>query len=217
MTSLSHDLETAFALGDADDAGVEPSVTTKTIADIALVTLRNPRRRNALTLAMWAELTDTFEVLRHTSGLSAVVIRGAGTDAFAAGADISEFAALRSTVESANRYNAHISRALEAISHVGAPTIAAITGFAVGGGCELSHACDLRIAADDAQIGIPIGNLGVILGPTEAKYLIRQVGAAGRSAFSSQRACSTPKNRCVFAWLTTSFHARHSGPPSRTS
>lgn len=179
MTTLAEDLGAVFARFDADEGGDKPEVRAETINDVVVVELRNPRRRNALTLAMWSRLADIFESLRWTTGLSAIVIRGAGIDAFAAGADISEFAALRSTVESAGSYNVQISRALEAIAHVGVPTVAAIRGFAVGGGCELSHACDLRIAANDARIGIPIGKLGVILGPTEAKYLVRQVGAAG--------------------------------------
>jgi enoyl-CoA hydratase len=175
---LTQEIDMAFIAVDQESA-VRPHVELQMINDIALVVLRNATRRNALTFSMWRELSSIFGHLKDVSGLSAVVIRGEGTVAFAAGADISEFEQLRHSIESATEYNAEISRALEAIAAVEVPTIAAIRGFAVGGGCELSHACDLRIAADDAQIGIPIGRLGVILGATEAKFLTRQLGAAG--------------------------------------
>lgn len=178
MTTLHEALDRTFAEMD-DGVAEEPHVALEMVDDIAVVALRNARRRNALTLGMWQQLADIFEHLRTARGVSAIVVRGEGSAAFAAGADISEFSRLRHDIASATVYNEAISAALEAIAAVEAPTIAAIRGFAVGGGCELSHACDLRIAADDAQIGIPIARLGVILGPTEAKFLVRQLGAAG--------------------------------------
>lgn len=179
MTSLPSESLTEVLARIDDDAPEGARVEVQRHDGVAIVVLRNSARRNALTLEMWRQLGDAFIGLRATSGISAIVIRGEGREAFAAGADITEFATLRSDIESAAVYNAQIARALDAIANVGAPTIAAIRGFAVGGGCELSHACDLRLAAADARLGIPIGKLGVILGPTEAKYLVRQIGVAG--------------------------------------
>ena len=178
MTMLPTRLDEAFAELDHAEAGA-PRVECLELDDVAIVVLRNADRRNALTLNMWVQLSFVFRELRQRSDISVVLVRGEGTTAFAAGADISEFAELRHDVQSASVYNTAISAALDAIAALEVPTIAAIRGFAVGGGCELAHACDLRIAADDAQVGIPIGRLGVILGPTEAKYLVRQIGAAG--------------------------------------
>lgn len=146
---------------------------------VAVVIIDHEAARNALSLSMWAAIRDEFTALNHRSDIRAVVLRGAGDAAFAAGANISEFPTLRLTASDAARYNDVLGDALRAISETPVPTIAAIKGYAVGGGCELAAACDLRIGSSDAKIGIPIGRLGVILGVTETRLLIRHTGVNG--------------------------------------
>jgi enoyl-CoA hydratase len=82
------------------------------------------------------------------------------------------------SADAADRYNRAISSALEAVMAFELPTVAMVQGLAVGGGCELAAACDLRVAAADARFGIPIGRLGVTLGLTEARAIVRLIGPA---------------------------------------
>ncbi|QSE87833.1 enoyl-CoA hydratase/isomerase family protein (plasmid) [Rhodococcus pseudokoreensis] len=145
---------------------------------VAVVTLSHPKAHNALALASWQRLRSIFDELAHDPTLRAAVIRGAGTKAFAAGADIKEFPRTRMTAADATHYNEFVAQTLRAVSAVPVPVIAAIRGLAVGGGCELSTACDVRIATEDARFGIPIGRLGVILGYTEADAAARLIGPA---------------------------------------
>ncbi len=146
--------------------------------DVAVVTLSHPQAQNALNLAGWRRLKLLFDELAGERDLRAVVLRGAGDKAFAAGADIKEFPDTRMSAGDAAVYNESVAAALTALVAVPVPVIAAIRGLAVGGGCELSTACDVRIASDDARFGIPIGKLGVILGFTEADLVARLIGPA---------------------------------------
>lgn len=146
---------------------------------VAVVTLAHPQAHNALALASWQRLKTIFDALALDPSLRAVVIRGAGDKAFAAGADIKEFPQTRMTAAAATHYNEFIAQTLRAVAAVPVPVIASIRGLAVGGGCELSTACDVRIATEDARFGIPIGKLGVILGYTEADAAARLIGSAG--------------------------------------
>jgi enoyl-CoA hydratase len=146
--------------------------------DVVVVTLSHPEAHNALNLASWRRLEQLFDDLAGDPDLRAVVLRGAGDKAFAAGADIKEFPDTRMTARAAADFNESVAAALTALVAVPVPVIAAIRGLAVGGGCELSTACDVRIASDDARFGIPIGKLGVILGFTEADTVARLIGPA---------------------------------------
>ncbi len=167
-----------------------PSDKVRVLMDgpVATVIIDNQTARNALSLSMWAGIRDAFQTLAQKPEIRVIVLRGAGDVAFAAGADISEFPELRLTAPDATRYNAVLGDALRAVADSPIPTIAALRGFTVGGGCELASACDLRIAGDDLKIGIPIGRLGVILGPTETRLLVRHVGVNGlkRILFSGE-------------------------------
>ncbi|WP_241010788.1 enoyl-CoA hydratase/isomerase family protein [Mycobacterium camsae] len=145
---------------------------------VAVVTLSHPQAQNALNLASWRRLKLLFDDLATETELRAIVVRGAGGKAFAAGADIKEFPDTRSTVADATNYNEAVAACLRALTAVPVPVIAAVRGLAVGGGCELSMACDVRIATDDARFGIPLGKLGVILGFTEAETVARLIGPA---------------------------------------
>jgi enoyl-CoA hydratase len=147
-------------------------------SQVAVVTLSRPQKRNPLSLRSWVRLEQIFEDLAQEPELRSVVIRGAGVEAFGAGADITEFVEKRMTAADAVQYNESIARALRAVGALGVPVIAMVRGLAVGGGCELAAACDVRICADDARFGIPIGRLGVTLGYTETKTLVGLIGRA---------------------------------------
>lgn len=154
-------------------------VAVQHLDDVAVVTLSKPEARNALSLAAWQRLLAVFtEFGGGRAGLRAVVVRGAGPDALAAGADIKEFPQTRFGAAAATDYNETIARALRAVAAVPVPVIASIHGLAVGGGCELAAACDVRIASTVARFGIPIGKLGVTLGYTETSAVARLIGAA---------------------------------------
>jgi len=153
-------------------------VLSRAGSEVAVVTLSRPEKRNPLNLDSWIRLEQVFGDLAQDPELRTVVIRGAGDEAFGAGADITEFADKRMTAGDAIHYNESIARALRAVGALGVPVIAMVRGLAVGGGCELAAACDLRICADDARFGIPIGRLGVTLGYTEAKTLVGLIGRA---------------------------------------
>ena len=181
---MYEELLAKFDSGDESNGIIETTI----VDGVAIVALCNERARNALSLAMWQQLEETFNKLAEEPDLRAIVVRGTGTTAFAAGANIAEFPDNRLTASSASRYNEYLAGALRAIATVPIPTIAMIRGYAVGGGCELSAACDLRIGSDTARIGIPIGRLGVILGVTETQMLTRHIGVNGlkRLLFSGE-------------------------------
>jgi enoyl-CoA hydratase/carnithine racemase len=143
---------------------------------VARVTLRADGKLNAISVSMWHELARGFETLAADESVRAIVIRGAGHD-FAAGADIDEFAQVRSDPVNGRRYHLEaIAPALEAIRAAPQPVIAAIEGVCVGGGLEVACACDLRLAADGARLGIPVGRLGFPLALPELRMLLELVG-----------------------------------------
>jgi enoyl-CoA hydratase len=144
---------------------------------IATVVLNRPEVLNALSGVMLDELTRTFEELARDATLRAVVLTGAGPKAFAAGADIGELRALADA--QAGEAQAVRGQAMTlAIERLPVPVIAAVNGFALGGGCELAMQCDLIIAADNAKFGQPEIKLGVIPGIGGTQRLTHAVGKA---------------------------------------
>ena len=143
---------------------------------IAILTLARPEQHNALNLAAWRRIGELAAGLSSDEQLRALVIRGAGHRAFCAGADIAEFPAKRMTARAATSYSDAVTGALTAVAALPVPVLAVIDGLAVGGGLELSAACDLRIASAVSRFGIPIGRLGVTLGLAEATALSRLIG-----------------------------------------
>ena len=129
---------------------------------VAVITVNRPKVLNALNSETLDELRRTMLALKHDDGVRAVVVTGAGEKSFIAGADINELA-----VQSPTGGRDHAMRGqhvLDLIEHLGKPVIAAINGYALGGGCELAMACTIRIAADTARLGQPEINLGIIPG-----------------------------------------------------
>lgn len=146
--------------------------------DIATVTLNRPEKLNAITLAMWRRLGEAMRALDRDKRVRCVVLRGAGTQAFAPGADIGEFNQTRSSTRKAIAYGKVMHPTLEAILTCRHPTIAMIHGLCVGGGLEIASMCDLRIAGESARLGLPINRIGVITAYPELKVLVDLVGRA---------------------------------------
>ena len=141
---------------------------------VALLTLDRPEALNALSFALVAELGGLLAVLDEDPACRAIVITGAGEKAFAAGADIRELAGqsprdLRDTDPGG---------ALDGIGYLETPVIAAVRGWALGGGCELAMACDMVVAGENAQFGQPEVRIGVIPGAGGTQRLARAIGKA---------------------------------------
>lgn len=146
---------------------------------IATVTLDNPSKLNAVTAAMWRRLREAMCELSADDSLRCVVLRGAGTKAFAAGGDIEEFATLRDTLERALTYHEEwVAGALNAVRECRHPTVALIHGACIGGGLEIAGQCDLRIAGSGAKFGAPINKLGFSMAPGELSGLLALAGPA---------------------------------------
>ncbi|MEM8958697.1 MAG: enoyl-CoA hydratase [Pseudomonadota bacterium] len=158
--------------------GMTPEARVIAEADGAVgrITFDNQTRRNAMTLAMWQGLWDAVEQFAADPAIRVIVLTGAGDKAFVAGADISEFEALRATKEGVARYNSIHEGADLALYHCPKPTIAMIRGSCVGGGMGIALACDLRVAAENARFGITAARLGLGYDATGIRKLVNTVG-----------------------------------------
>jgi enoyl-CoA hydratase len=141
---------------------------------VALVTIDRPEALNALSFELLDELADVLEALDRDPACRAVVLTGAGDRAFAAGADIRELAV--QTPVSLVRENRFA--VWDRLAAIGLPIVAAVRGFALGGGCELAMTCDLIVASEDAQFGQPEIKLGVMPGAGGTQRLTRAIGKA---------------------------------------
>jgi len=141
---------------------------------IAIVTIDNPSSLNALNAATLDQLDRTFDQLASNPEVKGVIITGGGEKSFVAGADINEF--LQVTGDTAPAFMARGQRIFDKIEAFDRPVIAAVNGFALGGGNELALCCDLRIAAENAVFGQPEVNLGVIPGYGGTQRLPRLIG-----------------------------------------
>ena len=156
-----------------------PSVIVSRDGALATVALHNPLKLNALTAVMWSELKGAMEALSEAEEVRCVVLRGAGTEAFAAGADIAEFAQVRDDARQGRIYHREIVfGALKAVAECRHPTIAMIHGPCVGGGLEIACQCDLRIAGESGRFGVPINRLGFAIAYDELAALLPLVGRA---------------------------------------
>jgi enoyl-CoA hydratase/carnithine racemase len=145
---------------------------------IATVTLNNPAKLNALSKPMWEALGAAMRELAADDALRCVVLRGAGDQAFAAGADISEFARERANSQQAKGYGALIHATMQSIAYCRHPVVAMIKGACVGGGLEIAAMCDLRICGAASRFGVPIKNLGLTMGYGELQGVLALVGRA---------------------------------------
>jgi enoyl-CoA hydratase/carnithine racemase len=160
---------------------------------VVWVSLRNPARLNAVRREMWQALPDVVRDLEADPSVRVLVLRGAGEEAFASGADISEFTTHRRDAASAAAYEAVTARAFAALLGIEKPVVAMIHGVCIGGGLAIAACADLRVAADDARFALPPARLGLgyhqqgvermvaLLGPSTAAELFftaRQYTAA---------------------------------------
>jgi len=141
---------------------------------VATVTFNRPQVRNALNAETFAALRQTMLELQADDRVRVVILTGAGGKAFVAGADINELAV--QTPTSARAFALAGQHVFDIVEGLGKPVIAAINGYALGGGCELAMACTIRLAADTATIGQPEINLGIIPGYAGTQRLARLVG-----------------------------------------
>jgi enoyl-CoA hydratase/carnithine racemase len=155
----------------------DPVLVTRDGA-IATVTLNNPERLNALNRAMWARLGEVMRELSADDALRCVVVRGAGDKAFAAGADIAEFANERANAKQAKPYGKLIHETMQAVASCRHPTVAMIKGSCVGGGLEIAAMCDLRVCGQSSRFGIPVNKLGLTMAYGELMGLLALVGRA---------------------------------------
>jgi enoyl-CoA hydratase len=156
-----------------------PQIIVTRDGPIATVALHNPDKLNALTVSMWQALAREMETASADETLRCVVLRGSGSDAFAAGADIAEFAAVRDTLEQGRRYHdEYVYGALKAVADCRHPTIAMIHGPCVGGGLEIASQCDLRISGASGRFGVPINRLGFAIAYTELEAILPLTGRA---------------------------------------
>ncbi len=145
---------------------------------IGWMTFNNPARRNATSLEMWDAIADILGDFAADPAVRVVVMRGAGDKAFVAGADISQFAEQRADATAAENYARLADAARAAMTGLDKPLIAMVRGYALGGGLDIAMSADMRIAADDAQFGIPAARLGILYGFASLKKLVNLVGPA---------------------------------------
>lgn len=141
---------------------------------IAFVTINRPEKLNALNRSVMEELHACFEGIANDEEIRSVILTGAGEKAFVAGADINELAV--QTPVQGKETSLFGQRVLNAIENLGKPVIAAVNGYAFGGGCELAMACTLRIASENARFGQPEVKLGIVPGYAGTQRLARLVG-----------------------------------------
>lgn len=142
---------------------------------IAVVTINRPEKRNAFNMAMWVELTGIIKELDREPEVRVIVITGAGEKAFAAGADISEMK--ENYMSIVNGKTKHpVGKTTATIEQAEKAVIAMVNGYAIGGGCELAVACDLRVAADTVKIGITSAKIGICIIQNDIRMLMDLVG-----------------------------------------
>lgn len=145
---------------------------------LATVVLNRPDKLNALNMAMWRGLVAAFEGLAADDSVRCVVLRGAGNQAFAPGADIAEFDTDRATPDQAAAYDRAMRRALQLVRDCPHPTVAMIYGPCVGGALELAAQCDLRLSGESGRFGVPISRISVVMAYPEIAAIQRLVGPA---------------------------------------
>jgi enoyl-CoA hydratase len=166
-----------------------PFIQAHVDGSTAWLILNRPERRNALNAAMWEAIPPLIAALAATPDVRVIIIRGAGTEAFAAGADISEFSETRNDAAAAARYEQLNGQAFAAVRNCEKPVIAMIHGFCIGGGLALALAADLRIAHSAALFALPPARLGLAYPVDGLRDLVATVGApaAKEMIFTARR------------------------------
>ncbi len=145
---------------------------------LARLLINRPEVRNAMSEAMWDLLLAHVQTIANAPGIKAVVIEGAGHQAFCAGADIGEFAQVYASAERTRAYNAKVQLAQVALERLAKPTLALVRGVCVGGGCGIALACDMRVVSEDARLGITPSRIGAAYSLSDTRRLVALVGPA---------------------------------------
>lgn len=148
-------------------------ITYQEGAGIAIVTIHRPRIKNAMTVKMWKELGEVINRIPNNPKIRVVIIRGT-KDSFTAGSDIKEFSSM--SVAEADESFRVMEETISSLEKIPLPTIGLITGPSLGAGLELALACDIRVGTQSAQMGIPIGRLGITLSKEFVKRIVDIVG-----------------------------------------
>jgi len=172
---------------------------------IATITMNRPDRRNAMTMAMWHQLSVHIDTIDADSSIRAVIVRGAGTSAFAAGSDIDELPEVYANPQTAANYDRTMLEAQKRLASCTKPTIAMVYGPCFGGGLGIATACDLRFAANNASFCVPPARLGVVYGVSATKRLMDLVGVG------------TARDLLFSARVLTAAEAWHLGLVERVS
>ena len=168
--------------------GYTPQIEVRVADGVGWMTFANPRRRNAVTYAMWRQIPAALADFAADPGVNVVALRGAGEASFVAGADITEFARRRSTPAQVAEYERVGVEANAALTGFPKPTVAVIRAWCVGGGVATALGCDLRIAAADARFAVPAARLGLGYRYAGVKALVDVVGPArAREIFFTAR------------------------------
>ena len=167
------DSRVAGALGDAAE-----HIAVSVEDGVATIELTRPDKHNAISYAMWNGFARLMPVLADDPEVEVVLMRGTAGGPFSAGADIAEFTTLRADAAGAKRYGEAVEAGEQAIIAFPKPTIAAIEGFAIGGGTQVAEACDLRVCGDDSRFGVTPAKLGIVYALPSTARLVETVGPA---------------------------------------
>ncbi len=151
------------------------NILITTANNIATVTINRPEKLNALNIATIQELHEAFQSLENNNEILAIILTGTGEKSFVAGADIAEFANF-SITEGAELAKDGQEKLFDCIENLSKPVIAAVNGFALGGGLELAMSCHIRVASSNAKMGLPETSLGVIPGYGGTQRLPQLIG-----------------------------------------
>jgi enoyl-CoA hydratase len=154
------------------------TLRTEKRGGVGWIVFDQPAKRNAINDAMWRAIAPAMQAFDADPQVRCVAIRGAGTEAFSAGADISEFDKIRSQSAAVAEYDGLLDQVLHAIQDSRKPSLAMIYGYCLGGGLEIALACDLRYCGQSAQFGIPAAKLGLGYNVEGHKRLLETVGHA---------------------------------------
>ena len=154
------------------------SLVVETRGAVGWIVFNQPEKKNAINDAMWRGIPEAMRRFDGDPEVRCVAFRGAGTEAFAAGADISEFEKIRSQRRAVAGYDKLLDRVLHSIQDSRKPSLAMIHGFCLGGGLEIALACDLRYSGASGQFGIPAAKLGLAYNVEGHKRLLETVGQA---------------------------------------
>ncbi len=145
---------------------------------VGRITFNQPEKRNAMSVTMWGGMGEALDIFEKDAAVRCVVLTGAGDKAFVSGADISQFDKMRSDADAQREYGLKTAVGRLKLTNFPKPVIAEIRGFCMGGGLGIAMSCDIRIAAEGSQFGIPAARLGIAYGFDMVRHLVDLVGPA---------------------------------------